>query len=112
HVPVASEPACRARTITVSSVSKTFSATGWRVGWAMAPAELTDAIRKIHQFVTFAAATPLQRAVAAMFRAAEASDYYDRLAAEYDERRTTLLRCLERTGLEISRPLGTYFVMT
>jgi N-succinyldiaminopimelate aminotransferase len=112
HVPVAVEPACRARTITVSSVSKTFSATGWRLGWAMAPAELTDAVRKIHQFVTFAPTTPLQRAVGAMFRVAASSGYYDRLRAEYDERRATLLRCLEGTGLEISRPLGTYFVMT
>jgi N-succinyldiaminopimelate aminotransferase len=66
HLPVASDPVARERTITVSSVSKTFSATGWRIGWAVAPPALSAAVRSAHQFVTFNAPTPLQRATAVM----------------------------------------------
>jgi N-succinyldiaminopimelate aminotransferase len=112
HLPVAAVPECRARTITLSSVSKTFNATGWRIGWVLAPPALTDAVRKVHQFVTFAASSPLQQAVADMFESAAGGDYYDQLRAEYAERRTTLLGYLEKTGLELSRPEGGYFVMT
>jgi aspartate/methionine/tyrosine aminotransferase len=111
HRPVVSEPLLARRTVSISSVSKTFSATGWRVGWAMAPPELTDALRKVHQFVTFAAASPLQRAVATMLGEA-GPEFYRQLGAEYAERRDTLLGYLEKTDLEIARPEGAYFVMT
>lgn len=112
HLPVACDPLCRGRTLTASSVSKTFSATGWRVGWISAPRELTDAVRKVHQFVTFAAPTPLQRGAAGMFAAAAAGDYYERLRTDYQERRDVLLSYLERTELSVARPDGAYFVMT
>lgn len=108
HVPLALDPRCRERTITVSTASKTFSATGWRVGWAIAPPPLTDALRKVHQFVTFAAATPLQRAVARMLEVAAGGDYYERLRREYAERLDVLLGVLEQTTLEVARPEGAY----
>ena len=108
HVPLASDPRCRERTITVSTASKTFSATGWRVGWALAPPPLTEALRKVHQFVTFAAATPLQRAVARMLEVAAEGDYYERLRREYEERLDLLLGVLAQTPLEVARPQGAY----
>jgi N-succinyldiaminopimelate aminotransferase len=111
HVPVASVPACRDRTVTLSSASKTFSATGWRVGWALAPAPLTDALRKVHQFVTFAAPSPLQQAVAAMLEAAPSSGYFEELAADYARRREVLLGYLAKTELAVAPPEGGFFVM-
>jgi N-succinyldiaminopimelate aminotransferase len=116
HLPVASMAQCRERTVTVSSASKTFSATGWRVGWVLAPARLSDAIRKVHQFVTFGAAAPLQLAVAGMLDLALAgradpAGYLDALRAGYAHRREVILGYLDRTGLEVARPAGGYFVM-
>ena len=112
HRPVAADPACRDRTITVSSVSKTFSATGWRIGWAVAPPAVSAAIRSVHQFVTFTASAPLQRAAGVMLGHAAAGDYYHRFVADYTERRDFLLDALKQTDLTVSRPEGTYFVMT
>ena len=112
HRPVAADPVCRDRTVTVSSVSKTFSATGWRIGWAVAPPALSAAVRSAHQFITFNATTPLQRATAEMLRVAATGDYYRTLAAEYAERRDILLGALAGLDLEVGRPAGTYFVMT
>ena len=112
HRPVAAEPACRDRTVTVSSISKTFSATGWRIGWAVAPPALSAAVRSVHQFVTFTASAPLQRAAGVMLRVAGGGDYYDQLVGDYTERRDILLKHLEGTDLEVSRPPGTYFVIT
>jgi N-succinyldiaminopimelate aminotransferase len=111
HLPAVSEPALADRTVTVSSVSKTLSATGWRVGWAAAPAELTAALRRVHQFVTFTAPSPLQRAVAALLAAA-GPEFYRQLTAEYTERRDTLLGYLGKLDLEVASPEGAYFVMT
>jgi aspartate/methionine/tyrosine aminotransferase len=106
-----SEPALADRTVTVSSVSKTLSATGWRVGWAAAPAELTAALRRVHQFVTFTAPSPLQHAVAVLLGAAGPA-FYRQLTAEYTERRDTLLDYLDKLDLEVATPAGAYFVMT
>src|ERR671932_928657 len=111
HTPVASDPRLRDRTVTLGSVSKTFSATGWRVGWALAPPHLTDAVRKVHQFLVFTAPAPLQRAAAQMLGIAARADYYERLGAEYEERRAALLDVLEQTTLEVARPEGAYFVL-
>lgn len=111
HRPVATVPECRDRTITCSSTSKTLSVTGWRVGWALAPRELTEALRRVHQFVTFAAAAPLQQGVAAMLDAAQESDYYEQFRAGYAERRAALLGYLDKTDLEVVRPDGAFFVM-
>lgn len=112
HRPVAADPVARERTVTVSSVSKTFSATGWRIGWAVAPPALSAAVRSAHQFITFNATTPMQRATAVMLGVAAGGDYYDRLRAEFTERRDLLLGALAGLDLEIGRPAGTYFVMT
>jgi aspartate/methionine/tyrosine aminotransferase len=113
HVPVAADPRCRERTIMASSISKTFSATGWRIGWFMAPAQITEVIRKVHQFVLFSAPQPLQRGAAAMFAAARGSDYYDRLRAEYTERRDLFMPYLREAGLDVGQaPKGGYFIMT
>lgn len=112
HRPVAADPVARERTVTVSSVSKTFSATGWRIGWAVAPPVLSAAVRSAHQFITFNATTPMQRATAVMLGVAAGGDYYDRLRAEFTERRDLLLGALAGLELEIGRPRGTYFVMT
>lgn len=112
HLPVASDPVARERTITVSSVSKTFSATGWRIGWAVAPPAVSAAVRSAHQFVTFNATTPLQRATAVMLDVAATGDYYRTLVEQYTERRDILLAALSELDLEIGRPRGTYFVMT
>jgi N-succinyldiaminopimelate aminotransferase len=111
HLPAAGEPALADRTVTVSSVSKTFSATGWRVGWAAAPAELTAALRRVHQFVTFTAASPLQHAVAVLLDAA-GPEFYRQLTEEYTQRRDTLLEYLGKLDLEVTSPEGAYFVMT
>lgn len=112
HLPVAADPVARERTITVSSVSKTFSATGWRIGWAVAPPELSAAVRSAHQFVTFNATTPLQRATAVMLDVAAGGDYYPTLVREFTERWDILLDALAGLDLEVGRPRGTYFVMT
>jgi aspartate/methionine/tyrosine aminotransferase len=111
HLPAVSEPTLADRTVTVSSVSKTFSATGWRVGWATAPAELTAALRRVHQFVTFTAPSPLQHAVAVLLGEAGPA-FYGQLTAEYTQRRDVLLAYLGKLDLEVATPAGAYFVMT
>jgi len=111
HTPVAAEPSCTPRTITVSSVSKTFSATGWRIGWALGPRQLTDPLRRVHQFVVFAAPTALQKAVADVLTVAAQTDYLRRLRQEFAARRETLLAYLREAGLEATQPQGAYFVM-
>jgi len=109
HVPMASIPGMRERTITVSSAAKTFSVTGWKIGWACAPPALSDAIRSTHQFVTFSSATPLQHGIADALE--EADDYYEELRHSYEERRDVLCDILESVGFRVVRPKGTYFVL-
>jgi len=110
HVPVASLPGMRARTLSLGSAGKSFSFTGWKVGWATGPAELVDAAQAAHQFLVFATATPLQIAVArALARAG--SDYYDALRQEYSARRDFLCAALADAGFEVARPRGAYFVL-
>ena len=108
HVPMAAIEGMRERTITISSFGKTFSLTGWKIGWAAAPPELTAAVRAAHQFITFATATPLQYGAAAAL-AADAA-YYAGLLAEYRERRDYLVRELARVGFRVKPPVGAYFV--
>ena len=108
HVPIATLPGMRERTITISSFGKTFSLTGWKVGWAGGPPELTAAVRAAHQFVTFATATPLQHGAAAALSAGP--EYYERLVSEYRARRDFLSEELSRLGFGVRRPSGTYFV--
>ena len=108
HVPMATLSGMRERTITISSFGKTFSLTGWKIGWAAAPPELTAAVRAAHQFVTFATATPLQHAAASAL--AVGPEYYVQLLADYRERRDYLSRELLRIGFALHPPQGTYFV--
>jgi aspartate/methionine/tyrosine aminotransferase len=112
HVSLAAHPGMRERTIVLSSLGKTFSLTGWKVGWAIAPAELTAAVRASHQFLTFCAATPLVRAAAVALDAVCADDAYLRLLArEYAERRDLLLGELGRAGFRCIVPEGSYFIL-
>ncbi len=109
HVSIASLPGMRERTVTVNAMSKTYSVTGWRVGWTVACRELTNSIRKVHDFVTVGAAAPLQEAgVTAL---SLPPSYYDRLAAEYTKRRDRLLGVLEESGFSCIRPSGAYYIM-
>ena len=109
HVPIATLDGMRDRTVTISSAGKTFSLTGWKVGWTCAPPNLSRAIRTAHQFVTFCNSAPLQPAIAAALRAGD--DFYDGLTKEYRERRDHLCRGLKEVGFEVLGPEGTYFVM-
>jgi N-succinyldiaminopimelate aminotransferase len=109
HVPMASLPGMRERTITISSFGKTFSLTGWKIGWAAAPPELTSAVRAAHQFITFATATPLQHG-AAVALAEAGPEYFGTLLADYRDRRDFLVGALRRVGFEVMQPAGAYFV--
>ena len=110
HVPIISLPGMRERSILVNSMSKTFSVTGWRVGWVLAAPELTATIRKVHDFLTVGAATPLQQASALALEIA--SDYYEHLSTDYQQRRDYLITLLEQAGFRCFRPSGAYYVMT
>ena len=110
HVPMAALEGMADRTVTLNSLSKTYSVTGWRVGWAIAPAGLTGAIRKVHDFLTVGAAAPLQEAGAAALSLPEA--YYTELAAGYRRRRDMLLALLEPRGFVCFKPGGAYYIMT
>ena len=110
HVSIASLPGMRDQTITINSISKTYSLTGWRVGWAVASAKLTGSIRKVHDFLTVGAAHPLQEAAAVGL--GMESSYYQTLAEEYRERKDFLLKVLEDVGFRVYRPNGAYYIMT
>jgi aminotransferase len=110
HVPLASLEGMAERTVTINSLSKTYSVTGWRVGWALAPSELTNAIRKVHDFLTVGAAAPLQDAGASALSLPES--YYEKLATEYRSRRDTLLPILSSAGFRCHVPRGAYYIMT
>jgi L-glutamine---4-(methylsulfanyl)-2-oxobutanoate aminotransferase len=109
HVSIATLPGMAERTITISGASKTFSVTGWRVGWLIAPPALTAGIRKVHDFLTVGAAHPLQVAVAAGLRFPDA--FYDSLLEEYRERRDALVGGLSELGFAVRPPDGAYYVM-
>ena len=110
HVPMAAIDGMADRTVTINSLSKTFSVTGWRVGWTIAPAKLTGAIRKVHDFLTVGAAAPLQAAGVIALGLPES--YYRDLAAGYERRRNLLLDILERHRFVCFRPSGAYYIMT
>ena len=110
HIPLVTLPGMRARTVTVSGASKTFSITGWRVGWIVAPPDLTGAIRKVHDFLTVGAPAPLQEGVAAALESL-GDDYYAGLAAGYRERRDVLVPALQAAGFHCRPPAGAYYVL-
>ena len=107
HVPMATLPGMREWTITLNSTGKTFSLTGWKIGWSAAPVEVTKALRAAHQFVTFATATPFQHAMAEALAAPP--EYYAGFLAAYRRRRDRLIGILEEAGLRVLPPEGTYF---
>jgi aminotransferase len=109
HVPIATMPGMEDRTVTISALSKTYSVTGWRVGWAIAPPLLMDAVRPVHDFLTVAAPAPLQ--VAGVTALGLPDSYYQRVVAEYEERRALLMGILSETGFQASPPRGAYYVM-
>jgi aspartate/methionine/tyrosine aminotransferase len=109
HIPLATIPGMEDRTVTVNALSKTYSVTGWRVGWTIASPELTDGIRKVHDFLTVGAAAPLQEAGAVAMNLP--SSYYETMAGEYLQRRDLLVGILTGMELPVSRPLGAYYVM-
>jgi aminotransferase len=110
HVPIATLPGMAERTITINGMSKTYSVTGWRVGWAIAPQALTNAIRKVHDFLTVGAAAPLQQAGAVALGLPQS--YYAELASAYSRRRDRLVGILEGVGFRVHVPKGAYYVMT
>ena len=109
HVPIATIPGMEDRTVTISALSKTYAVTGWRVGWAVAAPALMDGIRPVHDFLTVAAPGPLQ--IAGITALELPDEYYSKTAAEYDERRTTMMRILGETGFVAQPPAGAYYVM-
>ena len=110
HTSIASLDGMRERTITVNAISKTFSVTGWRVGYAVAPPDLTDAIRKVHDFLTVGAPAPLQEAAAVALDFGP--DYFDDLSKAYARRRDLLISALSDAGFRCFVPQGAYYVMT
>ena len=109
HIPIATIPGMEDRTVTISALSKTYSVTGWRVGWAVAAPALMDGIRPVHDFLTVAAAAPLQIAGIAALDLPE--EFYATQRTGYDERRTTMMRILDDTGFVAQPPAGAYYVM-
>ena len=110
HIPLATLPGMADRTVSVNSMSKTYSVTGWRIGWVVAPAELSVGVRKIHDFLTVGAAAPLQEAAVVALHFPDA--YYERLAADYRTRRDAILPALRAAGFGVFEPDGAYYVMT
>ncbi len=110
HVPIATLDGMRERTITISGASKTYSVTGWRIGTIVAPAPVTDAIRKVHDFLTVGAPAPLQEAVAVAIETL-GRDYYEGLARDYRHRRNLLCEGLIAAGFDLTPPQGAYYVL-
>ena len=109
HISLATLPGMADRTVTVNSISKSYSVTGWRVGWTIAPASIADGIRKVHDFLTVGAAAPLQEAAVTALRFPR--QYYDALAAMYTRKRDTLLAILREAGFRCLVPSGAYYIM-
>jgi N-succinyldiaminopimelate aminotransferase len=109
HVRLATLPGMAERTMTVSSLSKTFSFTGWRIGWVTAPPDLTQAVRLAHQFILDSSATPLQFGSASALLIAD--DYYASLAADYQRKRDHLFETLQQAGFAVTRPPAGFFIM-
>ncbi len=109
HLSLATWPEMSERTITLSSFGKTFSLTGWKIGWAVAPPQLTNAVRAAHQFLTFATATPLQHAAVAALNAP--ASYFKELVESYRRKRDLLSAGLTEVGFEVFKPAGTYFLL-
>ena len=112
HVPLATLPGMWERTLTINSTGKTFSMTGWKVGYAIGPAAVNAPLRSVHQFVTFASATPFQEAMATALENAARLGYYDELSRDYVHRRDALKSALDDAGLPTLPVAGAYFLMS
>jgi aminotransferase len=110
HIPLATLPGMADRTVSIDSMSKTYSVTGWRVGWVIAAEDLTVGVRRVHDFLTVGAAAPLQQASVAGLSLGDG--YYAALLAAYRERRALLVEALRAAGFRIHHPAGAYYVMT
>ena len=110
HTVMATLPGMRERTVTISGISKSYSVTGWRVGWAIAPPRIANAIRKVHDFLTVGAAAPLQAAAAVALDLPDT--YYADLLAQYRRKRDVMLETLAAAGFAYAAPEGAYYVMT
>ena len=110
HIPMITVPGMEDRTILINAMSKTYSVTGWRVGWMIASPELTSGIRKVHDFLTVGAAAPLQEAGVVALNLPD--EYYAGLEHEYLERRDLMLGILDRAGFKTYKPYGAYYIMT
>ena len=110
HIPMMTLPGMRERCITINSMSKTYSVTGWRVGWVLAPPDISNSIRKVHDFLTVGAATPLQQA--GVLALSLPDSYYGKLAEEYRQRRDKMVSLLTASGFRCFPPSGAYYVMT
>jgi len=110
HIPIATLDGMADRTITISGASKTFSVTGWRIGTIVAPAPASDAIRKVHDFLTVGAPAPLQEGVAAGLETL-GRDYYETLSREYRARRDVMYQALIRAGFRCTSPQGAYYIL-
>jgi aminotransferase len=110
HIAMATLDGMRERTVTINSLSKTYSVTGWRVGFAIAPPAVTGAIRQVHDFLTVGAASPLQEA--GVYALSLPQSYYDNLQREYQRRRDFLVGVLEEAGFKCFKPDGAYYIMT
>jgi L-glutamine---4-(methylsulfanyl)-2-oxobutanoate aminotransferase len=110
HLSIATLDGMRDRTVTINSLSKTYSVTGWRVGYAIAAPDLINGIRQVHDFLTVGAAAPLQEA--GVYALGLPADYYDKLQREYQRRRDYLLGVLEEAGFKCFKPDGAYYIMT
>ncbi len=111
HLSIASRDGAFGRTITISSVGKTFSVTGWKIGWLIAPAPLVKAVSAVHQWIPFVVATPLQVATAQVLIKAEEGSYYGEVSKLYKAKRDLLVNALEQTPFKPLNPQGSYFVM-
>lgn len=109
HVRLATLDGMAARTLTISSLGKTFSATGWKVGWAIGAPELVESVNRAHQFITYSVATPLQAAAATALNLPDS--YFESLRAEYQRKRDWLLGMLQSAGFQTLAPQGGYFIM-
>ena len=110
HIPIMTLPGMRDRTVLISSLSKTYTVTGWRVGWVLASPDLSDSIRKIHDFLTVAAAAPLQ--AGGVTALSMPDDFYAGISREYQKKRDMMLTALTDAGFRCYRPQGAYYIMT
>lgn len=109
HIRLATLPGMAERTVTISSVGKTFSVTGWKIGWAIGPADLVNAVNRAHQFITFAVASPLQAAAALALGLPVR--YFEELQVSYQSKRNRMIEVFQQAGLRVLKPQGSYFIM-